>query len=648
MSKNAVSEAKPHIQALRGFAIITVLLYHLDVPGFRSGFLGVDVFFVISGFLITGSVVDRLDAGKFSVVDFYGRRVRRLLPAAYVTLFATALLAPFFLTSTQMEKFRMTMVGAVTFSANIVLWMQSGYFDVEASSKPLLHFWSLAIEEQYYLIIPVVLAWTAGRAPLRLIIIGTLTTISLLTCFGLSTHDPAGKFYLIQNRAWELGIGSLGAMLHMRLQIAAARVRHLALIGLLALPFLSPFGAQPGWAAVGICVCTLAVILGYWNASAPARVAAPVLSAAAAVGDFSYSLYLVHWPIIVFMKSGFLSSPPLIAYVITLALCIGAGYALYAYVERPIRYSGIEPSVRSALAVLSASAVLLVVPFQLSNPWAKSLDFAELRRLNYGFDEKCDQQSNFEAIGECRTSDKPKIMIWGDSHAMHLLPALKGAPEGVSQATRSGCPPVLSVAPFVQGSSFYTAVAAQSCIDFNDSVLRYLEKDKSTEVVAISAAWGLFRDTSTLEVRGPDGFKEGHPAQSTIVSAMTETVAKLRAMGKRVVLVGSPPWPHFNVGACLERHARGLIQFGHVSTCDFPESLHEAESAPEIALEEAIAKAADVSVIGLVPTICPRGVCEVSPAGKMLYIDDSHLTIDGARYLGERMKLADTIISTAR
>jgi peptidoglycan/LPS O-acetylase OafA/YrhL len=151
------------IQALRGYAVLLVLLFHSGVDALRSGFLGVDIFFVISGFLITGLIVRGLDGGTFSVGHFYFRRAKRLLPAAYITLIATAALAPYFLTASQIPPFHQQIIGAVTFTANLVLWKQSGYFDAAATAKPLLHFWSLAVEEQYYLVTPLVLVLTPAR-----------------------------------------------------------------------------------------------------------------------------------------------------------------------------------------------------------------------------------------------------------------------------------------------------------------------------------------------------------------------------------------------------------------------------------------------------------------------------------------------------
>ena len=200
LKTSPATKFRTDIQVLRGFAVLIVLFYHAKMGFLPAGYLGVDVFFVISGFLITHLVKSGLERGDFSFSEFYFRRAKRLLPAAYVTFFVTALLAPFFLGSIEMSDFRMQMLGAVAFIGNIVLWQQSGYFGGAAEFKPLLHVWSLAIEEQYYFILPAFLFFLPRRfwKPVTAFVL----VFSLALCLFLVQKKASATFFLLPTRAW--------------------------------------------------------------------------------------------------------------------------------------------------------------------------------------------------------------------------------------------------------------------------------------------------------------------------------------------------------------------------------------------------------------------------------------------------------------
>ena len=249
------------IQFLRGIAVLLVVFYHASFSFFEGGYMGVDVFFVISGFLITGLIKKGIEVRTFTFANFYYRRAKRLLPAAYTTFLVTCVMAYFLLTTQELSDFYNSMIGAITFTANMVLWGQGTYFGVEADLKPLLHAWSLSVEEQYYLIVPAIMVFTPRRFWSLILVVAFLASIA--ACVVLYNFQNAAAFYLFPARAWELLIGSAGAVYYDRVN-RDGYIKHFfwpSLIGILYLS-INPFGGMhPGPDALLICTFTLLIIL---------------------------------------------------------------------------------------------------------------------------------------------------------------------------------------------------------------------------------------------------------------------------------------------------------------------------------------------------------------------------------------------------
>src|SRR5436190_3117515 len=263
-----MTKVRIDIQALRGFAVLMVVLYHAKVGPTQNGYLGVDVFFVISGYLITTLVARGIARGDFSLVDFYFRRAKRLLPAAYVTIAVTALIAPWFLNQQELHDFSGQVIGAISFTSNFVLWQQSGYFEGASDLKPLLHVWSLSLEEQYYMLLPAVLLLT--RSPLWMRIVTTALIASMLLCIIGVAIKPVATFYLLPTRAWELLLGSFGALWVINATAASKAVGDSVIVrwlyypsfACLMLSMVHSFGDRhPGIDAFLVCLSTLVIIL---------------------------------------------------------------------------------------------------------------------------------------------------------------------------------------------------------------------------------------------------------------------------------------------------------------------------------------------------------------------------------------------------
>lgn len=643
------------IQALRGLAILLVLLYHAKIGLFSAGYLGVDIFFVISGFLITGLVKASIERRDFRFSEFYFRRAKRLLPAAYVTFLVTALLAPFFLGSRELGDFAVQMLGAVTFTGNIVLWQQTGYFEGAGELKPLLHVWSLAIEEQYYLILPATLVFVSPRRwlPLAWIVLSVSLTLWTIGAY----WKPVATFYLLPTRAWELAVGSIGALISNDSRLhRLARVLSLpALFALVAIPSLPISGNHPGWDAIVVCLATLIVILrnhSLLNFTGPARMLA-------AVGDFSYSLYLVHWPIFAFANNAWAGDPPgalpFGVRIVALILSLILAYSLYRYVEAPLRKADLRPSTRLLTKTVAASLGLVLITTSMARFTPGNTDLAFVRRVNYGFDEACAFGSRFVAKPECRNSEEPAILVWGDSYAMHLVPGIvaTSGTKGVIQATRGVCGPILDIAPIpmegVLGKG-YNRKWAESCIEFNQSVVEYLAAAPSIEVVVLSSPFTQYLEPSQFRslARREGGFSLGDVSLEVAIAGIRRTAHAIRALGKRVVVVAPPPAGSFNIGTCLERRSEGKLLFGAPQNCEIQVAEYHRVRLRVLEFLSRLPGEAGVNVFSFDPLLCDGTTCKTTIDGIFVYNDGGHFSYSGSEVIAERASLASVVQALAR
>lgn len=646
------------IQALRGLAVLMVVLYHAKIGGLEAGYLGVDIFFVISGFLITTLVASGLSRGTFRLSNFYFRRAKRLLPAAYVTFLVTALLAPWFLNQQELKDFAIQIVGAVTFTGNFVLWQQTGYFHGAGDLKPLLHVWSLAIEEQYYFLLPATLLfarpsrWLPGAIAVVLISLG-------LCIFG-GMWKPIATFYLLPTRAWELLIGSVGALWLLRTNLLERTKETVivqmlfapALVCLLVLPVVPFAGTHPGLNAFLICLATVVVILRnspWLNSLFPTKLLA-------LIGDFSYSLYLVHWPIFAFLKNAwFGNSPelPINLRLTALALSFVAAYLLYRLVEDPIRRGNFGVSTPLIGSVVLSSLILAsITPIVMH----EQIDFKEAQKGNYGFSDACEYTTRFVRKTECENNANPSLLVWGDSYAMHLIPGLaqEWGGGGVIQATRSQCGPFLGLAHRKINQSEVGPVIdlawAERCIGFNQSVLDFLRTAPSIKTVVLSSPFTPYVTKKGFEhvIQRGDVFESLPVNTATARSNLRRTVEEIRALGKKVVLIAPPPATGFNMSGCLERQIRGMVLLGGRSSCEIDRAEYESKQVEVLSFLNLISLDADVSVIRFDPWLCGPETCKTLLDGTMIYRDAGHLSFAGSKLLAHRMQIARLIHEQSR
>jgi peptidoglycan/LPS O-acetylase OafA/YrhL len=479
---------RPDIDGLRAVAVAGVLAFHAFPEAIPGGFVGVDVFFVVSGYLISGIVWRALGDGSFSLGDFYARRVRRIFPALAVVLAASLVAGWFTLLPLEYARLGKHALAGATFASNFVLWGEAGYFDKAAELKPLLHLWSLAIEEQFYLVWPLMLL--AARR-LRLSLLSVAVTILLASFVAnvltVSTR-PDAAFYAPWTRVWELALGAV--MVRATARAIAPAVRSVAAIaGALvvvgAMFVLDRSSAFPGWAALLPTIGTCLVLLAGQDAWLNRHVLAS--RALVFVGLISYPLYLWHWPLLSFARLLSLETPPVAIRVAALALSVIAAWGTYALLEQPIRAGrgGARVAVwlAGAIATLGALGLLVLegrgLAFRIAPPLRQYVSFDY--DMNADVNLACWRSASEPGYPDaCLDAGKPGpvVFLWGDSHAARLSAGMRrvlGDDARMAEYTRSSCPPILGH-------------GAAPCQAANAFVLGKVRESRP-DVVVLSANW---------------------------------------------------------------------------------------------------------------------------------------------------------------
>lgn len=488
---------RPDIDGLRAVAVLLVLHFHAFPEAMPGGFVGVDVFFVISGFLITGIIARELEQGRFSLLTFYIRRVRRIFPALLVVLAFVLVLGWFWTLPAAFAQLGSDVFASAGFAANIALLLQSGYFDVESAKKPLLHLWSLGIEEQFYLAWPLLLM-LAVRLRLSIVAVAAALGIaSFILNVALIGSHPVATFYLPFTRAFELLLGAVLACSWDRVSQdrRASEIRGWLGAAMIAAAaaVLTSHSAFPGWWAI-LPVAGAALLI-----SAPgAWVCRTVLSSPPMVwiGLISYPLYLWHWPLLVFGAAIKFAPLTLLERELALIASVLLAWATYRFIEIPIRFG--RPSPRKVIGLCTAMVLIGIAGGAVVR--GGGFDFrlpAEIRAM-----ASVPTQSKGWRINECmldlsvKTSfaadcadrdRRPLVLVWGDSTAGALIPGLRKAQEtrnfGIAQFTSSSCIPALKA----------DIADNPNCRAMNDKVLA-LARELQPDIVLLHGTWGRHLD----------------------------------------------------------------------------------------------------------------------------------------------------------
>jgi len=616
------------IDGLRALAVACVVAYHNFPKSAHGGFVGVDIFFVISGFLITSLIAEDIDRGRFRFRDFYARRIRRIFPALAVTLAACLAVGAIVLDPSEYKALGLHVAAGAGFLSNALLWFETGYFDEAAEFKPLLHLWSLAIEEQFYIIWPLALYLCARlRGPLWALAVGFAAASFALNLY-LSEVDRVADFYFVFSRIWELLIGAVLALtipyaLHARTALAnGAAAAGLALVvaSLMLIDNTQPF---PGWRALAPTLGATLLIAAGPHTLINAHLFSNRLMVA--LGKISYPLYLWHWPLIVFarIREGGEVGPPLRWALI--AVAIGLSQLTYAYVERPIRL-GPGRAKRAALAA-AAIAALGVVGLRdfragglffpkatlvsvVNEGGVGNVDFNQYLAAHSApcfsrlFPPFANGQKGALRCGQSIAGIPPEIVLLGDSHAEHLFIGVAEALRGRNVSWYLG-----TALPFLDDplfASIYTALAAEPRV----------------KTVILSAFW-------SNRLRSlPKGVSLG--------AEMDRAVRFLRAAGKNVYVVNDVPDFPFRPARC--KYAGRL---GVPALCDEDVTALERQlGAYGGDLTAAVAANPGARLIDTAHMLCAGAVCSMALDGKLLYRDGSHLNVNGSRLVGAKILAA--------
>lgn len=635
---SGTSDYRPDIDGLRAVSVLAVLVFHARERLAPGGFVGVDVFFVISGYLISGIILKDLQRGTFTFADFYSRRVRRIFPALALVLAATWCAGWWMLDPTRYAVLGRHIAAGAGFVSNIVLWNESGYFDLAARQKPLLHLWSLAVEEQFYLIWPPLLLVAWRRQSQLLALLGGLTAASFLVNIATVDRFPVAAFYLPFSRLWELSAGALLAVAQQQHRDTLRRMQDtvifragraavtagecasaLGLAAIIAAVFLLADGAGfPGWRALLPVAGAVAVLFGGPGSVVSRRVLS--LRGLVMIGLISYPLYLWHWPLLVFggrLMSGGLTK---INTLILVAAAFAASIATYRLVELPIRFGAI--SRRGRIALTLAASVFLLGGLGLvtaSRGWDVRYPAAVRPFLHAGDYEPAFRTHQCMLTGEdmlfadfCagkrQSPEQPLFLIWGDSHGAMLNRELATAANAhgmaLAQYTSSACPPILGFEMDIR----------PHCRALNDEAFRQITRLRPVTVL-LAADWPQYLSKNAL-------------------SLLPATVTRLRDSGvQNIVLLGAVP--HWN--PTLAEAMAQALRSTKSETLPERSRIGLSDDMPQVEAElAAAATRLSLHYVSAYQTFCNNDGCLIKAAPdeqELTSFDNAHLTASAARFL---------------
>lgn len=606
---------RAEIDGLRAVAIIPVIFFHAGFELFSGGFIGVDVFFVISGYLITTLLIEDIEKKQFSILKFYERRARRILPALFFLMFVCILFAWVWMLPDQMKNFSQSLVAVSLFLSNILFWRESGYFDSAAEEKPLLHTWSLAVEEQYYVLFPIflILTWRFGKKRVFWIIV-IIAAISLILSEWGWRKNANANFYLAHTRAWEIFAGSISAFI---VQKNGVKKNNLfALFGLTAIIFsIFVYDEKTPFPSIYSLIPVVGAMLFVLYADKQTYVA-KILSnkLIVGIGLISYSTYLWHQPLFAFARIKLFEHPSALLMTILIFLSIILGYLSWRFVEKPFRIQ--NKFRRKQIFIISLLCVIAFTSFGLvghfKNGIINRFSDDDIKLLNSATSSplrsKCHFSQKIESIefNACNYfSEVTTVAVFGDSHATELAFVLAKELEKDGKAvlhhTMSGC------RHNFRKNDEYQSV----CYNWHEKTIESLKKNKTIKTVILS-------------YRNEKYIKDQSYRKSLVNIADT-----LASSDKKVILVLQAPLPGV--------HINKYLNFAMYNRNSDIKGLSRAEwNKIYFSKKDLLKELPDkINVVDPEKLLCDKNNCFVIKDYKAFYFDDNHLSLEGANVVAQ-------------
>lgn len=547
---------RPEIDGLRAIAVLSVVLFHLQVAGFAGGFVGVDVFFVISGYLITSIILQDYDAGRFTFADFYKRRIRRIIPLTVVVYAFTLLVSYFLFFSEQYASINHVLKSSLVFVSNFLLLRKPGYFDPSTQENPFLHTWSLSVEEQFYIFFPLIiytlLRYASGRWKQGLVLIAILSFAANILVVSYSTQKA---FYWPHTRAWQLLCGALLATGIIKSASKQWLNNLLSVAGILmvltAVALYQENTQYPGWYALLPVAGACCIIYGTVNGTLAHSLLAsrPMVF----VGKISYSLYMWHWPFWVFASFLIIGPLSLVQKATLIVATFIISYASYRLIEQPFRSKKAAANKFTVWGIMGSSALLMVLAllFIKNHDGIGKAEWAVYEKDLFGNGDK--MWKSMRDLEDTNAKDytkltartigvadgTPSFLLLGDSHARSLASGLDSLAKESGKSgfvlTASSCPPI---------SKVRYKITTSHLLPFMENSMLYIQRHPQIRTVILTARWGAYYGTPMRFERTllpVSGNSAGASQKELLWYGLQQTILQLKAMGKTIIITAPMP-----------------------------------------------------------------------------------------------------------